>query len=172
MPDLALQAARIRLLILDVDGVLTDGGLYCGASGEEFKRFHVHDGAGIKAVQAAGIQVALVSARRSAAVEVRAAELSVSHVIQGESDKGAAVARLRAQLAVPRAAVAAMGDDLADIPMLAASGLAIAVANARPEVLRAAHLVTSAAGGQGAVREVCDLLLSAVATADRPASQP
>jgi 3-deoxy-D-manno-octulosonate 8-phosphate phosphatase (KDO 8-P phosphatase) len=163
--SIADRAAQIRLLILDVDGVLTDGSLFIGSQGESFKRFHVHDGAGIKAVQAVGIQVALVSARSSTAVEYRAQELNVQHLIQGESDKGAALTHLRAELRLPQSAVAAVGDDMADIPMLAGAGLAIAVANARPEVRRIAHLVTDADGGQGAVREVCDLLLDAVAAA-------
>jgi 3-deoxy-D-manno-octulosonate 8-phosphate phosphatase (KDO 8-P phosphatase) len=160
------RAAEIRLLVLDVDGVLTDGSLFIGPGGEAFKRFHVHDGAGIKAVQAVGIQVALVSARSSAAVALRASELNVQHLIQGESDKGSALAGLRAALRLPESAVAAVGDDMADIPMLAGAGLAIAVANARPEVRRIADLVTAAAGGHGAVREVCDLLLNAMAAAD------
>ena len=161
MTGLAQRARGIRLLVLDVDGVLTDGGLYVGTDGETIKRFHVHDGAGIKAVQQAGIQVAIVSARNSAAVTCRAAELKVAHVMQGETDKGDALKRLTQQLDVPHAAVAAMGDDLGDLPMLGAAGLAVAVANARPEVKDAADLVTHAAGGAGAVREVCDLLLDA-----------
>jgi 3-deoxy-D-manno-octulosonate 8-phosphate phosphatase (KDO 8-P phosphatase) len=162
MVSVVERAREIRLLILDVDGVLTDGSLYLGPGGQEFKRFHVHDGAGIKAVQTEGIAVALVSARHSAAVKTRASELGISHLVEGETDKGAAVARLRKQLALPQGCVAAVGDDLADLPMLTGAGLAVAVANARPEVKRAAHLVTTAAGGQGAVREVCDLVLSAI----------
>ena len=164
MTDLAQRAQGIRLLVLDVDGVLTDGGLYFGAAGEAYKRFHVHDGAGIKAIQQAGIQVAIVSARTSAAVACRAAELQVAHVMQGETDKGDALTRLTQQLDVPKTAVAAVGDDLGDLPMLGAAGLAVAVANARPEVKEAAHLVTHATGGAGAVREVCDLLLHAAVT--------
>jgi len=157
------RAQGIRLLILDVDGVLTDGGLYVGPRGEEWKRFHVHDGAGIKAIQQLGIQVALVSARSSQAVALRAAELRVQHVMQAEQDKGRALQQLRTQTGLAASAIAAVGDDLADLPMLAAAGLAIAVANAHPRVKAAAHWVTAACGGQGAVREVCDLLSAAAA---------
>ncbi len=164
MADVTQRAREIRLLILDVDGVLTDGGLYFGPDGEACKRFHVHDGAGIKAVQQAGVQVAWVSARDSAAVRSRAAELEVAHVVEGERDKGAALERLARHLGLAPAAIAAVGDDLADLPMLRAAGLAVAVANARPEVRAAAHLVTQAHGGHGAVREVCDLLLGIVET--------
>ncbi len=165
MTGLADRARAIRLLVLDVDGVLTDGGLYFGPKGEQYKRFHVHDGAGIKALQEAGVKVAIVSARRSAAVEQRAAELQVEHLMQGATDKGVALGQLRTQLKLPEVAVAAVGDDLGDLPMLATAGLAVAVADARQEVKDAAHLVTTAPGGRGAVREVCDLLLSAAGAA-------
>ena len=161
MTELTQRAREIRLLILDVDGVLTDGSLYFGPEGEACKRFNVHDGAGIKAVQHAGVQVAWVSARDSIAVQSRAADLQVTHLVQGERDKGAALNRLAQHLRLAPAAVAAVGDDIADLPMLEAAGLAVAVANARPEVKAAADLVTQAAGGHGAVREVCDLLLAA-----------
>ena len=164
MLDVAQRARGIRLLILDVDGVLTDGGLYFGPDGAEWKRFHVHDGTGIRAVRQAGIQVALVSGRSSQTVERRAAELEVNYVIQGEADKGRALGQLRAEAGLPDAAVAAVGDDLADLPMLEAVGLAVAVADAHPRVKTAAHWVTAASGGQGAVREVCDLLLETAAT--------
>ena len=160
MSSLSQRRTRdIRLLVLDVDGVLTDGSLYFGSDGEAYKRFHVHDGAGIKVVQQAGIQVAIVSARQSAAISARAAELDIAHLAQNEADKGAALERLLEQLDLDPTSVAAVGDDLGDLPMLNAAGLAIAVANARPEVKDAADLVTRAAGGQGAVREICDLLL-------------
>ena len=162
----AQRARRIRLLILDVDGVLTDGGLYFGPRGEEWKRFHAHDGAGIKAVQRAGIAVALVSGRSSAAVERRAAELEIKYVVQGADDKGAVLESLQAQAALSRQAVAAVGDDVGDLPMLQRAGLAVAVASARPEVKAAAHWITAAGGGQGAVREICDLLLTVVQADD------
>jgi 3-deoxy-D-manno-octulosonate 8-phosphate phosphatase (KDO 8-P phosphatase) len=155
------RARRIRLLALDVDGVLTDGRLYLSAAGEELKVFHVRDGSGLVAVQRAGITVALVSGRDSAAVSRRAAELGIRHVHQAVADKGAELDRLIAALAIEPAETACVGDDTPDLPMLRRAGLAIAVADAHPALVEAAHWTTAAAGGHGAVREVCDLLLSA-----------
>jgi 3-deoxy-D-manno-octulosonate 8-phosphate phosphatase (KDO 8-P phosphatase) len=149
------------LLVLDVDGVLTDGRLYIAASGEEFKVFHVRDGAGIVAVQRAGIAVAIISGRDSAAVSRRADELDIRHVRQGVTDKAAALRSLMNELGVAAAETACVGDDTPDLPMLAVAGLAIAVADAHPEVRSTAHWVTHSNGGCGAVRETCDLLLSA-----------
>ncbi len=154
-------AARIRLLVLDVDGVLTDGRLWFGPDGELLKAFHVRDGVGIKAVLAAGIEVAIISGRRSAAVERRAAELGLRHVRQGCGDKAAALRALSAELGVATEVAACVGDDTPDLPMMALVALPIAVADAHPEVRAAARLVTRAAGGAGAVREVCDLLIGA-----------
>jgi 3-deoxy-D-manno-octulosonate 8-phosphate phosphatase (KDO 8-P phosphatase) len=160
--DAVIERARhIRLLALDVDGVLTDGRLYLSAAGEELKVFHVRDGSGLVALQRAGIAVALVSGRDSAAVSRRAAELGIRHVRQGVSDKGAELDRLLAALAVGPAETACVGDDTPDLPMLRRAGLAIAVADAHPALVEAAHWTTTAPGGRGAVREVCDLLLSA-----------
>jgi 3-deoxy-D-manno-octulosonate 8-phosphate phosphatase (KDO 8-P phosphatase) len=160
--DAVIERARhIRLLALDVDGVLTDGRLYLSAAGEELKVFHVRDGSGLVALQRAGIAVALVSGRDSAAVSRRAAELGIRHVRQGVSDKGAELDRLLADLAVEPAETACVGDDTPDLPMLRRAGLAIAVADAHPALVEAAHWTTTAPGGRGAVREVCDLLLSA-----------
>jgi 3-deoxy-D-manno-octulosonate 8-phosphate phosphatase (KDO 8-P phosphatase) len=152
-------AAGIRLLVLDVDGVLTDGRLWFGPDGELLKAFHVRDGVGIKAVLAAGIEVSIISGRRSAAVERRAAELGLRHVRQGCVDKALALRALTAELGVPTTATACVGDDTPDLPMMALVALSIAVADAHPHVLAAARHVTKAAGGAGAVREACDLLL-------------
>jgi 3-deoxy-D-manno-octulosonate 8-phosphate phosphatase (KDO 8-P phosphatase) len=154
-------AARIRLLVLDVDGVLTDGRLWFGAEGEALKVFHVRDGAGLKALQRAGIQVAIISGRRSAAVEQRCAELGIRHLLQGREDKAAALRELLAALAMTAAATACVVDDTPDLPLMAIVALPIAVADAHADVLAAARHVTRAAGGRGAVREVCDLLLEA-----------
>lgn len=162
MTDRALEvAARIRLLVLDVDGVLTDGRLFISASGEEFKVFHVRDGSGLVALQKAGVTVAIISGRDSAAVSRRAAELGIRHVQQGVADKAAALAALQRATGVAPGETACMGDDTPDLPMLQAAALAIAVADAHPAAKAAAHWVTTAGGGQGAVREACDLLLSA-----------
>ena len=161
MDTLLERARRIRLLALDVDGVLTDGRLYLSPAGEELKVFHVRDGSGLVAVQRAGITVAIVSGRDSAAVSRRAAELGIRHVHQGVADKGAELDRLLADLAIEPAETACVGDDTPDLPMLRRAGLAIAVADAHPALAEAAHWTTAAPGGRGAVREVCDLLLSA-----------
>jgi len=123
--------------------------------------FHVRDGSGLVAVQRAGITVAIISGRDSAAVTRRAAELGIRHVRQGVGDKGAALDQLLDELGVSAAATACVGDDTPDVPMLRRAGLAIGVADAHPALLAAAHWVTPSNGGQGAVREACDLLLSA-----------
>jgi 3-deoxy-D-manno-octulosonate 8-phosphate phosphatase (KDO 8-P phosphatase) len=155
------RAQRIHLLVLDVDGVLTDGRLYISAAGEELKVFHVRDGSGLVAIQRAGVTVAIISGRDSAAVTRRASELGIRHVRQGVSDKGAELDRLLAELGVTAEETACVGDDTPDAPMLRRAGLAIGVADAHPALLAAAHWVTKSNGGHGAVREVCDLLLSA-----------
>ena len=155
------RARRIRLLVLDVDGVLTDGRLFLSASGEVLKVFHVRDGSGLVAVRRAGIEVAIVSGRDSPAVTRRAAELGIRHVRQGVADKGEELDRLLAELGVDAAETACVGDDTPDLPMLRRAGLAIGVTDAHPALLEAAHWITRSPGGHGAVREVCDLLLSA-----------
>ncbi len=154
-------AARVRVLVLDVDGVLTDGRLYYGARGEALKAFHVRDGLGLKLLAAAGIKLAVISGRRSSMTGRRCRELGVGHLLQGVEDKLAAFHRLRARLGVTCDACACVGDDLADVPLMREVGLSFAVADAHPQARNAAHLVTQLPGGQGAVREVCDFLLDA-----------
>jgi 3-deoxy-D-manno-octulosonate 8-phosphate phosphatase (KDO 8-P phosphatase) len=160
-PEVQARARAIRLLILDIDGVLTDGRLYFDAKGEALKVFHVRDGHGIKMVQRGGIEVALVSGRRSDAAFQRARELGVTRFYEGVRDKVAVMTELLAALNLEPAAAAAVGDELVDLPLFHRVGLAVAVADAVPEVLAAAHWVTTLPGGRGAVREVCDLLLKA-----------
>lgn len=160
-------AARIRLLVLDVDGVLTDGRLLYDADGREAKSFHVRDGYGIQEVMAAGVTVAVISGRRSAAAAARLAELGVSHVFLGRNDKREVFDQLLTQLGVPASHVACVGDDVTDLGIMAQAGLGVTVADAHPDVLRAADWVTAAAGGQGAVREICDLLLATRAKGTR-----
>jgi len=150
---------RIRLLVLDVDGVLTDGRLYFGPSGEVMKTFHVRDGVGIKAVLAAGIDVAIISGRRSESVALRAAELGIRHVFQGVDRKAEVLRQLLDELSVDASQTACVGDDTPDLPILVLAGLPIAVADAHPDLVAVASYVTRAVGGAGAVREVCDLLL-------------
>ena len=153
------KAHAIRLLVLDVDGVLTDGRLYFGPRGEALKVFNVRDGAGIVQLGRAGIEVAVISGRRSPMVAARCRELGVRHLHQGVGDKLAVFRRLCARLKVAPAACACVGDDLPDVPLMRAVALSFAVADAHPQARRAAHVVTRRGGGAGAVREVCDLLL-------------
>lgn len=157
----SVPLSRIRLLVLDVDGVMTDGRLHFGPDGEKHKVFHVRDGHGIKALQAAGIGVAVISGRASQAVARRCEELGITHLLQGVADKAAQFARLTAQLGLSARDCACVGDDDPDVPLLAQAGLAVAVADAHPSALAVAHRKTRAPGGCGAVREVCDWLLAA-----------
>jgi 3-deoxy-D-manno-octulosonate 8-phosphate phosphatase (KDO 8-P phosphatase) len=154
------RAAAIRLLVLDVDGVLTDGTILLGGA-EELKSFHVRDGLGLRLLMSAGIEVAVISGRDSAAVTRRMTELGIQHVFQGVEDKLAVLERLRAELRIDAHEVAVVGDDLPDLPPMRAAGLAIAVADAQEEVRAAAHRVTRSRGGRGAVREIADGLLAA-----------
>jgi 3-deoxy-D-manno-octulosonate 8-phosphate phosphatase (KDO 8-P phosphatase) len=160
-PDVLARARRVRLLVLDVDGVMTDGRLHITERGEETKVFHVRDGSGIVAVQRSGVPVAIISGRSSPAVTRRAAELGIAHVRQGVADKGAVLDALLGELGIRADETACVGDDTPDLPMLARAGLAVAVADAHPAALAAAHWTTSMPGGHGAVRQVCDLLLNA-----------
>jgi 3-deoxy-D-manno-octulosonate 8-phosphate phosphatase (KDO 8-P phosphatase) len=155
----APRASRVRLLVLDVDGVLTDGGLFVSAGGEELKRFHVHDGLALVAARRAGLQIAILSSRASAAVTRRMTELGVGEIHQGVTDKAGALDALRERLGLAVGEVAMMGDDLPDLPAMARAGLALAPANAAAEVRRAAHWVARRRGGDGAVREAVEMLL-------------
>lgn len=156
----ATALSHIQLLILDVDGVLTDGRLYFGAKGEALKVFHVRDGHGIKLLMAAGVQVTAFSGRRSAATAARLRELNVP-VVQGCSDKLAALNKLTKRLKVDPLKCACIVDDTPDLPLMLAVGFAAAVADAHPVVLSAAHWIAHSPGGLGAVRELCDALLRA-----------
>ncbi len=166
MLDRAL-ARRIRLLGLDVDGVLSDGGIYVGRVGDhavEFKRFDSQDGSAAWLLRRAGITLVLASGRHSEATTIRAREMKIDEVLEDETGGGRKLAQFEAMLArrgVPWEECAYVGDDLADLPLLTRVGLAIAVANAVPEVQAAARLVTQRAGGHGAVREVAERLLTA-----------
>ena len=158
---MSADPARVRVLILDVDGVLTDGRLYYGPRGEALKVFHVRDGAGLKALTAAGVTVAVISGRRSSMTRRRCRELGIRHVLQGVSDKAAALARLCARLRVTPAECACIGDDTPDVALMRLVGLSFAVADAHDAARSAANAVTRLPGGLGAVREVCDQLLAA-----------
>jgi 3-deoxy-D-manno-octulosonate 8-phosphate phosphatase (KDO 8-P phosphatase) len=153
------RASRIRLLVLDVDGVLTDGVLVYGASGEETKRFHVRDGLAIQAARRAGIEIAVVSGRASAAVTRRMSELGVVEVHQGVADKESLLRGVQARLGVKPTETAVMGDDLLDLAVMRIAGLALAPRDAVPEVRHAAGWVSRSPGGYGAVRDAVEMLL-------------
>jgi 3-deoxy-D-manno-octulosonate 8-phosphate phosphatase (KDO 8-P phosphatase) len=159
--------AALRLLVLDVDGVLTDGRLRYGPDGEREKLFHVRDGYGIRTLAASGVMIALISGRSSEAVARRCADLNIREVQQGMADKGAAFAALIARLGIPARECACIGDDTLDVPMMRQVGLAVAVADAHADAKRAAHRRTRLPGGAGAVREVCDWIVAARARARR-----
>lgn len=160
-PALLLRAQPVRVVFFDVDGVLTDGGLYCGDTGETLKRFHTLDGYGIKLLQRAGITPAVVSGRDSLALRTRLAALGVVHLRLGTEDKAPAAEAILGELGLDWSAAAAMGDDWPDLPPLRRAALAVAPPTAHAEVLAVAHHVTQRLPGAGAVRELCDLLLIA-----------
>lgn len=155
------KAARIRLLIVDIDGVLTDGGLQFDNRGEEYKTFNSLDGHGIRMLLDSGIEVAVITGRQSAIVEHRMRELGVNRIYQGNRDKLPALAQLLADTGLTSEAVAYVGDDLPDLKVMSRVGLAIAVQNAHAFVKQHCDLVTTLSGGHGAVREVTDFLLDA-----------
>ncbi|ASF47071.1 3-deoxy-manno-octulosonate-8-phosphatase KdsC [Methylovulum psychrotolerans] len=161
MEQAVTKAAAIRLLILDVDGVLTDGKLFFDQQGNEYKSFHAQDGHGIKLLRRTGVEVAVISGRSSPIVSLRMNALGISHVYQGHEDKRAAFAELLAKLALTPEQVAYVGDDLLDLPIMSQVGLAVAVHDAVATVKDLAHWHTSRCGGCGAVREVCDLIMQA-----------
>ena len=160
-PEVQRRAARIKLLLMDCDGVLTDGRIWVFDNGEEQKGFHTRDGMGIKLLHRAGLKSGIISGRSSSAVERRAQSLGMSFIVQGCTDKEQAFADALAQAGVTTAQVAYIGDDLNDIPLMVQSGFGVAVADAALEARLSAHYVTHAAGGFGAVREVCEVILKA-----------
>jgi 3-deoxy-D-manno-octulosonate 8-phosphate phosphatase (KDO 8-P phosphatase) len=159
VPQLAERAAKIELLLLDVDGVLTDGGIVYGEDSIEIKRFHVRDGSALKFWHLAGKRSAIVSGRKSRAVQVRAAELGIAPVFQGRPEKLPAFEAVLAETGLRAEQVCAVGDDLPDLPVLLRTGLAVAVADACVEVRAAADYVTAVPGGHGAVRDAVEWLL-------------
>ncbi len=160
-PEVLSRAKRVELLLLDVDGILTDGAIILTGSGEEIKVFSVLDGMGIKLLQKIGVEVGIVSSRNSKVVEHRGRELGIEIIVQGELDKLTAVESILKQKGLTFESVAYMGDDWVDIPLLRRTGLAITVPNAWPPVKEYAHYITLREGGKGAVREVCELIIRA-----------
>jgi len=159
--DVRVRAARVRLAVFDVDGVLTDGRVILGDDGYEYKAFHTHDGHGLRLLQDAGVEVAIITGRTSIVVSRRAEELRIRHLVQGRRDKAPALEELLARLGVIAEETAFVGDDIVDVPAMRRVGLAVAVANATAVTRAHAQYVTGAGGGAGAAREVCELILSA-----------
>ena len=160
-PELLLAAQGVRVAFFDIDGVFTDGGLYMSDAGETLKRFHILDGLGIKLLQQGGITPVVITGRDSAPLRARLAALGVTHVHYGTEDKAPAAERTLAQLGLSWHEAAAIGDDWPDLPVLRRGRFSASPANAHAEVRAAVRYVTTAAGGQGAVREFCDVLLVA-----------
>jgi 3-deoxy-D-manno-octulosonate 8-phosphate phosphatase (KDO 8-P phosphatase) len=160
-PPASTRLVAVRLVAMDVDGVLTDGGIWYTERGDELKRFDVRDGQGLVLLRDAGVITAVVTRRHSDIVERRARELGIAEVHQDVADKGAVVQGILARHGVSAAHACYVGDDLGDLPAMALVGVPVAVADAVPAVTRAAVYVTRAPGGRGAVREICDLILSA-----------
>ena len=158
--ELKSRLSKVKLLALDVDGVLTDGGLYFTDSGEEFKRFNVKDGLGMKLVMQAGIEVAIITVSTANAVRHRAEKLGIKHLYMGSEDKLTAIKELSDRFNLSLTEIAYAGDDLTDLPVLQAVGCPLTVADAIPQNQNASIYVTDKCGGQGAVREICELLLS------------
>jgi len=161
MQDILDRAAAVRLVVFDVDGVLTDGSLFLGDDGQEYKAFHSRDGHGMKMLQAAGVEIGIITGRTSRVVELRMASLGVQHVYQGQLEKLPAFEQLLAKLNLDPTQVAYVGDDVVDLPIMRRVGLAVAVRDAHPLVVEHAHWRTEAPGGRGAGREVCELLMHA-----------
>ncbi len=161
MKDINEKAARIRLVIFDVDGVLTDGSLFVGDDGQEYKAFNSRDGHGIKMLLKYGVDVAIITGRTSKVVEHRMANLGITHVYQGKLDKLPAYEELRGKLGISEEETAYVGDDVVDLPVMRRVGLAIAVQDAHPLVRQHSHWQTPSAGGRGAARDVCEMLMEA-----------
>jgi 3-deoxy-D-manno-octulosonate 8-phosphate phosphatase (KDO 8-P phosphatase) len=162
----ASRAKLIRLIAFDVDGVMTDGGLYYSDSGEEFKRFNSLDGHGLKMLRASGVEIAIITGRTSRCVEARAKNLGITHVFQGVEHKLETMVELLNKLKLPRDAAAYMGDDVVDLTVMRHVGLAISVPESPLLVRKHSHYVTQRGGGHGAVREACELIMSAQGTLD------
>jgi 3-deoxy-D-manno-octulosonate 8-phosphate phosphatase (KDO 8-P phosphatase) len=161
MKDILEKASRIRLVVFDVDGVLTDGSLYIGDDGQEYKAFHSRDGHGIKMLLHQGVEIAIITGRTSQVVEHRMKNLGISHVYQGKLEKLPAFQELIQKLGVSEEQTAYVGDDVVDLPVMRRVGLAIAVQDAHPLVRQHSHWQTPNPGGRGAARDVCELIMEA-----------
>jgi 3-deoxy-D-manno-octulosonate 8-phosphate phosphatase (KDO 8-P phosphatase) len=159
MKDILDKASRVRLLIFDVDGVLTDGSLFIGDDGQEYKAFNSRDGHGIKMLLGHNIEIAIITGRTSQVVEHRMKNLGITHVYQGKLDKLGAYQELAKKLGIPAEQTAYVGDDVVDLPVMRRVGLAIAVQDAHPLVRQHSHWQTPSAGGRGAARDVCEMIM-------------
>ncbi len=166
-PDALERARRVKLMIFDVDGVLTDGRLWYSPAGEEIKAFHSFDGQGLRMLAASGVGLAILSGRSSPAVAARAAELGIEHVLQGAGHKRESYEGLLERLGLGRDASGYMGDDVLDLPVLARCGFACTPPEAPEEVRKRAHYVSASPAGGGAAREVCEYLMRAQGTLER-----
>jgi 3-deoxy-D-manno-octulosonate 8-phosphate phosphatase (KDO 8-P phosphatase) len=164
MQDILERAKQIRLVIFDVDGVLTDGSLYLGDDGQEYKAFNSRDGHGMKMLQHTGVTLAIITGRTSEVVRIRMQSLGIAHVYQGRHDKIPAYEELRETLKLRDERIAYVGDDVVDLPIMRRVGLSVAVADAHRLVRRYSHWQTQAPGGRGAGREVCELIMEAQGT--------
>lgn len=164
--DVLQSAKKIKLLVCDVDGVFSDGRIYLGNDGEELKAFHTKDGFGIKALCSSGVDVAIITGRRSAIVANRMTALNVKHIIQGQEDKLPALINLAKQLNLTSDQIAYIGDDIPDLACILHVGLGISVQDAHPAISAKANYTTFTRGGFGAVREVCDLIMQCQGTLD------
>lgn len=171
MQQILEKAKKIRLVCFDVDGVLTDGRLFFDDQGQESKGFHARDGLGFKLLRQSGVEVAVISGRRSESVKRRMAALDISLVYQGQDDKLIALAELCQTLNLQHDQIAHVGDDVLDVPIMKRVGLSIAVQDAHDFVKQQAHWCTALPGGYGAAREVCDLIMTAQGTLDAVLSQ-
>lgn len=163
-PELQARAAAVKLLIMDVDGVLTDGRIFIRDNGEEIKSFHTLDGHGLKMLQATGVQTAIITGRDAPSVGVRVRQLGIGHYYKGIHDKHTAYAQLRAEAGVEEHECAFIGDDVVDLPVMVRCGLPVAVPEAHWFTLQHAAYVTQKSAGNGAVRELCDLIMQAQGT--------
>lgn len=167
LAEIKTKAANIKLVVFDVDGVLTDGSLIFGDDGQEYKSFHSRDGHGMKMLQSSGVEIAFITGRTSELVNHRAKNLKVSHVYQGQIDKLPAYEKLRDKLKLQAGQIAVVGDDVVDLPIMLRAGLAISVNDAHALVKQHAHWITPSNGGKGAARDVCELIMDAQGTLER-----
>ncbi|MGB5450753.1 MAG: 3-deoxy-manno-octulosonate-8-phosphatase KdsC [Sedimenticolaceae bacterium] len=161
MQDIREKAANIRLIVFDVDGVLTDGSLYIGDDGQEYKAFNSKDGHGMVMLQHSGVEIAIITGRSSEVVRIRMASLGIQRVYQGKKEKLPAYEELKQITGLGDEQIAYVGDDVVDLPVMTRAGLAITVQDAHPLAKQHAHWVTPSGGGRGAAREVCELIMDA-----------